>query len=326
MPPRYQVPPRVTSSDMGDTPPQDNTISLRICMQQLDKTLHDFLQHHQAMKSKPISLEFFDSADWHNTVPHAQPNLLHRFQTICQENTPELPGLTTLYQDLESGTPEALIAVLLLLVAQNEEVLHLHFSASSYLHNFPLFTSLFHSPKISSLTGYSTYPLPTQWTKTYWPPIYKLLAPRLQTLSLRMTWSIASTLSYPPFKTMIPISRLPNLMNLRRLVLPYFAIIPRPKTCVAVLPTSALPESLEELVVEEAYPSRFLLEWLEEVRADRQRLRRLSGFEVRFQDGFVRRSFDRFVVEANRNGGHLAHDPPVAIIPLVRKSVWGGVD
>ncbi|KAF2676327.1 hypothetical protein K458DRAFT_468666 [Lentithecium fluviatile CBS 122367] len=131
-----------------------------------------------------------------------------------------------------------------------------------------------------------------------------------------MTWSIASTISYPPFKNMIPISRLPGFQNLRRLVLMYFSVIPRPKAGGAVMSTSALPGGLKELVVVEAYPSKFLLEWVREVREGWRRLKRLEGVEVRFGEHLVTKEFDAFVVEAKGSWGSVCYESPVVIIPM----------
>jgi hypothetical protein len=308
-------PMHVNSEDLR----QQNMVFFRLSMLKLDTHILPFLRHRHNLKGKIVILEFFGTPIWHNTVPKANLELLRLLEEVDNGDGLGPRHIPELYEDLELGIPEVLVAVVLLILVRYADKLHLHFSAGCFLHNFPIFSDLFHEPKVSPTTGFKTWSRPPCWKKPYWSVLLETVAPKLQTLEANMTWSMASTVAHPPFNTMIPISRLPNLSNLQKLVVPYFAVIPRPRSGISVFPTSALPSSLVELVVVEAYPSRPLCAWLRGIQADRNRLQRLEFIEVRFEDSFARRSFDAFFRDVSVIGCVLIYRPPALVIPLLEK-------
>lgn len=315
----YEMQP-VPSSGHAATDQQAGTFFLRISMPGLRTAVSNFLRNHHSLHGKSLVLEFFGDPNWHNIHPTLNPDWPDQLQEVIQaDDLTNKPEMAELYADIQKGVHEASVAIILLIAVNFCEKIHLHFGTGCFLHHFPIFSNLFHDPKTSMVTGYKTWPRPTAWEKTYWPVILGALAPRLQTLELNMTWTMGSIISHPPFKTMIPISRLPRFTGLERLVMPYFAVVPRPRTCASVFPTSALPASLVELVVVEAYPSRPLLDWLRDVRAERRRLKKFEMVEVRFDDSYVRRSYDALVSEFGANGGYLTYDPPVFMMTMGKK-------
>jgi hypothetical protein len=269
--------------------------------------------------------DFSSQLNPHNDLPKLSPDLLLQLQAFINEDDAGLPanGRAELNDDLKGGTPESVIAVIFLIVMRH--ALRVDFRITkSFLHYFPIFASLFDEPKVyhrqdelecahsKGFAGVATWCRPVAWSRSYWPSILETIGEKLRGLKLDVTWSMGERVAYPPFSTMIPVSRLP-LPNLKRLLLPYFAVIPRIHEHVSPFSTSELPAGLEELIIVQAYPSRLLFEWLRGVCADMRRLRQLRVIEVRFDDRSLR-SYKGFAREGLRLGGIMSYCPPVFLI------------
>ncbi|KAF2640357.1 hypothetical protein P280DRAFT_518767 [Massarina eburnea CBS 473.64] len=311
-------------------------ITFNISLANLPSALLSLLTNHTYLSKAPATLTLTDSLPSYPLPP--TPDLHHILNALHKAHPEFNPlGIEALNADFTAGHPCAYIALILTTLLYFSNPTHLDLT-QTHLHSFPMLECLFNDPlrfclfpdpltaRLHGKQNYvPTWPLPAHWSRPYATQLFKMLGTTLQGLYLPREWSIAGVVSSPPFRTMVPIVRLPGLAGLKALRLPYHAVVPRPRGYVGVMPTSAVPGALERLVVVDAYPSSFLLDWLRAVRDERDRFHGNLVIEVRFSDVWHRRQFDVFLVEARRFGGHAVFGVDGVVMSIGLEETGDGV-